>query len=158
MIIDGLLTFANNLALNTGGAATYVIGDQVDLEATGTQEIQVGNIGTTGDLFLVVKTVIAPDSANDTATLVIQLVTADNDALTSNPVVLATTGAARAVTAMGANFLLGVIPLPATPAYKRYLGIRQVTDVQAFSAGSIDAFITMTPPNSGVYYDAPSQN
>ena len=59
MIIDNFNEFCDATALNTGGAASYLIGDVIDLGATSQ------DIGTGEDLYLVIQVDTAVDSAAD---------------------------------------------------------------------------------------------
>lgn len=143
MITDVLNTFADNLALNTGGAGTYVVGDQINL---GVASRNIGVAPGLAELYLVIKATTQFDSAGGAATATFQLVTAENAALTTNPVVLATTSAIAELTGAPGVYLW-VIPLPfGGVTYKQYIGIRQVTAGEAFTAGAFDAFLTQYPP------------
>ena len=145
MITDKLATFCDGVALNTGGAGNYVLGDQIDLGAAR----GAGFMGGVDGLFLVITVDVAADSANDTATASFSLLTDSGSNMTTAPVVLATT-AVLAVPALVKGKLVAAIALPSDPsAYKRYLGIRQTTGVEAFTAGAINAFLTPTPPTPG---------
>lgn len=153
MILDKRNEFADAVALNTGGAGTYVIGEQIDL---GTAV----NVGAVDELYFVVNvdTGIAAGSAG---TVTFQLVSADNDALTTNPVVhyqtaAFTTGTGTGTGALKAGTVLAAIKLPQGFDYKRYLGIRQVTGTAAITAGKVNAFLT---PDIAMWraYDAPTQ-
>lgn len=153
MIVDDRLEFADNLAVNTGGAGTYVLGDQVDL---GTQRRGLG-----GDqaLYLVMQ-VGATGLAGSTGTIQFQLVTADDAGLTTNVEVLAqsaafsTTGSSATTTLAPGTRLMSVqIP---HGLCRRFIGIRQVTATAATSGGTIDAFL-VTDVAQWRAYDAPFQ-
>lgn len=139
MICDKLLTFADDTALNTGAAGSYIIGDQVDLQVAR----NVGAVLGFATLYLVLTVQTTATSAG-AATATFDLVTDDNGALAS-PTVLAST-ATFAVAGMTAGAVLGVLALPVGGTYERYLGIQQRTGVAAFTAGKINAFLTTTPP------------
>jgi hypothetical protein len=155
MILDSRNEFCSATALNTGGAGTYTIGNQIDL---GTAR----NLGGDQALYLVVAatTGIAAGSAG---TVQFQLVSADDAALTTNPVVhtqsaALVTGTGTGTTTLAAGNKLFAVQVPdegSTP-YKRYLGVRQVTGVAAVTAGAVDAFLT-TDVASWKAYDAPYQ-
>ena len=144
MICDKLATFADDTALNTGAAGSYIIGDQIDLQvARG-----IGTLIGHAQLWLVVK-VQTTATSGGSATLAVNLVTDDNGAL-SSPTVIASTPA-FAVANLTAGTVLAVFALPISSAYERYIGIQQVTGTAAFTAGKIDAFLTTSPPAYRAY-------
>lgn len=154
MILDDRLEFLDNGAVNTGGAGTYVLGDQVNL---GPQRRNIG--GMDQALYLVVQVGNA-GLAGSTGTIQFQLVSADNDALTTNPIVHAqsaafATTASSATTTLRPGAPLFVVQLP-SDLYRQFLGIRQITATAATTAGTIDAFLT-DDPASWRSYDAPFQ-
>jgi hypothetical protein len=140
-ISDKLATFCDDTALNTGGAGDYVLGDQIDLDVT---TDGIVNLMGLSQLFLVI-TCEDDATSGGSATGDFKLVT-DDAADLSGAVTLASTGPI-AVAAITPGAILGVIPLPHSTAYKEFLGIVQTTAVAAFTAGSINAYITPTPPN-----------
>lgn len=146
MIVDKLLTFADDVALNTGAAGSYIIGDQIDLQVARNIGVGVG----AGQLYLVVK-VATTATSGGSATGQINLVTDDNASL-SSPTVIASTPA-MPVAQMTKGKVLAVFALPVSDAYERYIGIQQVTGTAAFTAGAIDAFLTNTPPAYRAYPD-----
>lgn len=141
MISDKLLTFAENTALNTGGAGNYVIGDQIDTEV-GARGI--GALTGAAALFLVI-TVTGAATSGGSATASFSLLT-DADPAMGSPNVVITT-AAIPVASLGAGTLVAVIALPVGFAWERYIGLRQTTGTAAFTGGTIDAFLTSTPPS-----------
>jgi len=153
MILDKRTEFCDAVALNTGGAGTYTVGDQIDLTVA-------NNIGTEDELYLViaVETGIAAGSAG---TVTFQLTSADNAALTTNPLVhfqtaAFATGTGTGTTTLKPGTVLSAVKLPQGFDYKRYLGLRQVTATAAVTAGKIDAFLT---PDAAqwVSFSSPSQ-
>jgi hypothetical protein len=155
MILDERNEFCDATALNTGGANTYVIGDQIDL---GTAARDIGN----GQVpYLVISTAVGINAAA-AGTVTFQLVSADDAALTTNPVVHAqsaafvtstTTGNAGGTLAAGTTLMAMAVPMEGL-AYKRYLGIRQVTGAQAITAGAVNAFLTPDVAKWKAYADA----
>lgn len=144
MICDKLATFADDTALNTGLAGSYIIGDQIDLQvARG-----IGTLIGHAQLWLVIK-VQTTATSGGSATLAVNLVTDDNGAL-SSPTVIASTPV-FAVANLTAGTVLAVFALPISSAYERYIGIQQVTGTAAFTAGNIDAFLTTSPPAYRAY-------
>ena len=157
MIHDERTEFCDSTALNTGGAGTYVLGDSIDLG------VQARDIGAGQPLYLVVQVDVGINAAG-AGTVALQLVSADNGALTTNPVVHAqseafvtstTSGNAGNALQPGRRLVALALPMEGTD-YKRYLGIRQVTAAQAITAGAISAFLT---PDVSRWkaYDAPNQ-
>lgn len=147
MIFDELLEFADALAINTGGAGTYFIGDVIDLQ---TQQIR--DIGNGQPVYLVISVDTALASA--TGTVNFQLVSDAQAAIATDgsATVHAQTGPkAQAAVVAGTTF---VIPLPLElPKYERYLGILQVVATAAFTAGKINAFLTLDPYGWKAYPD-----
>lgn len=137
MICDKLATLADDTALNTGAAGSYIIGDQIDLQVARS----LGNVGL-GAVYLVIKVQTTATSAG-AATGQFSLVTDDNGALASPTVVFSSP--TFAVANMTAGTILAVIAVPVTQL-ERYIGLQQTTGTAAFTAGKVDAFFTTTPP------------
>ena len=146
MITDALNTFCDNVALNTGAAGDYLLGDYIDLGVARDPSAK----GDGGQVFLVI-TVDTAATSGGSATGAFSLLT-DGDAALGSPVVLFTTPA-FAVANMTAGALLACVALPISASYERYLGIRQTTGTAAFTAGKINAFLTNTPPARRAYAD-----
>lgn len=144
MIGDKLNTFGEALALNTGGAGSYIIGDQIDLGV----DRNIGVAPGLGQLYLVI-TVDTAATSGGSATGQFSLVT-DADPALGSPVVIFSTPA-FAVANMTAGAILAVVALPVSDAYERYIGIQQTTGTAAFTAGKINAFLTHTPPARRAY-------
>jgi len=144
MIADVLNTFADGVALNTGAAGNYLIGDVIDLGVA-------RNIGADSELYLVI-TVDTTATSGGSATLAIDILTDDNAALAS-PAIVATVVPATAVASLTAGTLLCRLKVPSSDLYERYIGIRQTTGTAAFTAGKINAFLTRTPPARRAYPD-----
>lgn len=144
MICDKLATFADDTALNTGAAGSYIIGDQIDLQvARG-----IGTLIGHAQMWLVIK-VQTTATSGGAATGTFDLVTDDNGSLSSPTVIFSTPS--FAVANMTAGTLLAVVALPISSAYERYIGIQQRTGTAAFTAGKIDAFLTTSPPAYRAY-------
>lgn len=144
MITDKLATFADGVALNTGGAADYVIGDVIDLGAN-------YQLWDTDELYFVAKVTTAATSGGS-ATLVLSLATDDNSSLSSPTKVFSTP--AIAVATLVANYVLCKVEVPKGVAWERYIGIVQTTGTAAFTAGAIDVFLTSVPSNYRAFADA----
>lgn len=148
MITDRLNTFALATALNTGAAGTYLIGDVIDL--TTARDIGQGN-----ELYLVVQVDTAANAgANGTLTIKLasdaQAAIATDGSATEH--LVSPTFGFAALTA-GKRILVAAIPYEGN-VYERYLGILQVTGTAAFTAGKIDAFLTMNPSVWKAFPDA----
>lgn len=139
MILDKYLTFASALAINTGGAATYLLGDVIDLQAQA-----IRDLGNGQPLYWV--TTISTALLSATGTFNLQLASDAQAAIATDgsATVHAQTGAKlQAALVAGTKF---VIPLPLElPPYERYLGILQITGTAAFTAGAIQSSITLDP-------------
>jgi hypothetical protein len=159
MILDERTEFCDAQALNTGAAATYNLGDQIDLGLAGR------GIGQPGDqLYLVLQVATGIKVASSTGTIQFQLASDDSGTLATNgtqSIHMQTRAFATSTTtdtgALKAGTVLGVFALPIEGVtYERYLGVQQVTGTTAISAGAIDAFLT-TSPAAWKAYDAPFQ-
>lgn len=132
MLIDTRTTFAWETAL-AGSAGTAKIGDAIDLSVE-------SNMGEGYPMYLVIS---MSEAAAGGTSAAFNLVTADDEALTTNAVTLLSTGAI--VTAdLPAGALAIVVAIPKAD-YARWLGLT-ATEVGTFSAGSIRAFLTQDPP------------
>ena len=144
MIIDKRNEFLDGTAINTGAPGTFVVGDQIDLvdardlggDKAARLRISVGQAATSGGA----------------ATGQWQLVTADNAALTTNPVVIAQSGVFALADLVAGKVILD-IDLPRAE-YKRYVGIRQVTAGAAFTGGTVDSFLAFDTNGWKAYRDA----
>lgn len=145
-ISDALATLASDTALNTGGAGSYIIGDQIDLQVV---DNGLGALIGHAALYLVI--VVEDDATSGgSATAQFNLVTDDVATLDDSPVVLASTPV-FAVADMTPGVMLAVLPLPISTNVLQFLGLQQVTAVAAFTAGSVNAYITPTPPHRHQY-------
>jgi len=143
MISDKLATLAQGTALNTGGAASYTIGDVVDLgSAYAFNDID--------DLYLVI-TVDVTATSGGSATASFSLLTDDNASM-SSPTAVVTT-AAIPVATLVAGYRVGAIAIPKAAGFERYIGLRQTTAVAAFTAGAVNAFLTTDVQTWRAYTD-----
>jgi len=147
MIRDARLTFGAPVALNTGAAGSYNLGDVIDLTTTG-RDIGAGE--GVGDLFLVIMVTTAATSGG-AATLQFNLITSDAPAMTSPTIITGTQAFPLASLTNGAQLL--AIRLPAA-VYKRYIGLQQVTGTAAFTAGAVSAFFAEDVPAIRFYPQA----
>lgn len=145
MILDKRSEFADAVALNTGVAGSYLVGDVYD-----TQNLR--DLGAGNTLFLVIAVQTAATSGG-AATGQFNLVHDTVPGLGSATVLLSS--AVFTVASMTAGVVLLAIALPMEGiTYKRYLGIQQVTGVAAFTAGKIDAFLVEDFAKIRYYADA----
>ena len=152
MILDERTEFADALALNTGGAATYLLGDVIDLWANTPATGQNRDIGLDEELFFV-ATVDTTATSGGAATLTLQLITDDNSAMASPAVIFTTNAIAVATLVAGYRICAVALPIEGI-TYERYLGIQQITGTAAFTAGKINAFLTKDVAKWRAYQDA----
>lgn len=140
MILDETAEFADAVALNTGGAGTYNVGDIMDLGSA-------RNIGAGRTAFLCVQ-VDTTATSGGSATGQFQLVSDSTSSIATDgsQTIHAITDAIPKAS-LTAGFQVAIaIPPQMDVAYERYLGVQQVTGTAAFTAGKINAFITYDPP------------
>lgn len=153
MILDERNEFADATALNTGAVGTYNIGDVIDTQgqAIGTANL-TRDIGLATDcLWLVIRVATAATSGGS-ATGQFRLVSDDTATPSTTTATVHYTSAAIPVASLTAGATIAVVCLP-SGAYERYLGIQQITGTAAFTAGAIDAFLTMDPIAWKAYAD-----
>lgn len=142
MILDERNEFCDATALNTGGAASYLLGDVMDLGAEPTTQDLNGGVDT--DLYLVI-TVDTAATSGGSATGAFHLC---SDAAAAIAVDGTATyhfsTSAIAVATLVAGYRVCAVALP-SGVYERYLGVLQTTAVAAFTAGKINAFLTRNP-------------
>jgi hypothetical protein len=147
MILDERTEFCDAVALNTGAAGSYLLGDVIDLG-------EAKDLGNSDPLYLVVQ-VDTTATSGGSATGLFSLVTDDNASLSSPAVLVSSKAWAVADMVAGTTLMVVQLPMEGT-AYERYLGIQQTTGTAAFTAGKVNAFITHTPARWKAY-DAPFQ-
>ena len=140
MILDKLSQFASALALNTGAAGTYLVGDVIDLGA-GPRPLYAID-----DTYLVIQ--IGSTAVTSAGAATVQFQLASYTAAAIDTAGLSTihfqTGAIPKATLV-ANYVVAVVELPRLPVYSRFLGILQVTGTAALTAGTFSAFIVRDP-------------
>lgn len=153
MILDEKLEFCDATSLNTGAAATYNIGDVIDLGVA-------RDLGGDQALYLVVSVETGITTAGSAGTVAFQLVSDGTDTIATNgtQTVHATSRAfVTGSTAIAAGTTLFAVQLPMEgAAYERYLAVQQITGTTALNAGKVNAFLT-TNVAKWVAYDSPSQ-
>lgn len=157
MILDERTEFCDNQALNTGAAATYNIGDQIDLG------LAARGIGAADQsLYLVIQVGATGIAAGSAGSVTFQLASDDTSTIATNGTQSIhastrafTTGTGTGTTTLAPGTVLAVFQVPIEGVvYERYLGVQQVTGTAALTAGTVDAFLT-TSPRAWKAYDAP---
>jgi hypothetical protein len=147
MILDERGEFCDAIALNTGGAASYLVGDVIDLGGTSQ------DIGTGEPLYLVIQ-VDTTATSGGAATGQFHLCSDAQAAIAvdGSATYHFSTGAALEA-ALVAGTLVCAVKLP-YGTYERYLGVVQETITAAATAGKINAFLTSDVAKWKPYADA----
>lgn len=147
MILDERNEFCDATALNTGAAASYLIGDVIDLGSV------ARDIGVGEDLYLVIQ-VDTTATSGGAATGQFHLASDAQAAIAvDGTATYHFSTAAIALATLVAGYLVAAVKLPAG-SYERYLGILQTTAVAAFTAGKVNAFLTHDIAKWRAYPDA----
>jgi len=133
MLLDARSEFCDATAVNTGAAAPYLIGSQIDTGTPTSKDLGVGN-----DMWLVVQVDTACASTGS-GTMSFSLASDSSAAVhtTTSTVHLTSPVFAAATLVAGYEY---ACKLPAG-TYERYLGILQTTAVAAFESGKVNAFL-----------------
>jgi hypothetical protein len=141
MYVDRLTEFCNSTALNTGGAGSYLIGNQIDL----VYPRDIGH-GMGNQMYLVAQVSVAATSGGS-ATLQLALASDAQVAIAVNGT--QTThflSPVFPVAQLTAGKVLMVVALPLEGnVYEKFVGIVQTTAAAAFTAGQVDVFLTNVP-------------
>lgn len=136
MILDERTEFCDATALNTGGAGSYLLGDQIDTGGDGINDVS--------GMFLVIQ-VETTATSGGSATGQFHLCSDAAAAIaTDGSATYHFSTAAIAVASLTAGTYVARVALP-KGTYERYVGILQTTAVAAFTAGKINAFLTQDP-------------
>lgn len=148
MILDERNEFCDATSLNTGAAGSYLLGDVIDLGAA------PGDLGNGQPLYLIIQVDTAATSGGS-ATGDFTLASDAQAAIATDgsATVHATTGAIAVAALTAGRTFCFAIPLIGN-TYERYLGILQTTATAAFTAGKINAFLTLDPTGWRAYPDA----
>lgn len=141
MWLDELNEFADALALNTGAAGTYLVGDVIDLGA-GSKPLY-----DLDDLYLVITIDTAVTSGGSATVQFILASDAQAAIAVDGSATQHWASAAIAKATLVAGYVVAIVELPKQPVYERYLGILQVTGTAALTAGKFNAFLTLDPSN-----------
>lgn len=149
MILDKRNEFCDAVALNTGAAGTYLLGDQIDLGAA-------RDVGNGQPVYLVITVDTLPTSGG-AATAQFTLASDATAAISTTTSTVHLLTKAFAISEMAAGQVLAAIALPMEGvAYERYLGLLQTTGTAAFTGGKVNAFLTNDVAKWKAY-DAPFQ-
>lgn len=154
MIMDTFNVFCSKTAVGTGTTTGTLIGDVIDNTVAGLDSYN-------SEIFLVIEVTTEIITGGSAGVLTFQLASSAAAAMTSPTVHFQTppfvTGATGATTGIEVGDYLFICALPhsgvigsghlAKTAYLRYLGILAVITTTALTAGNINAFLTLTPPD-----------
>lgn len=155
MILDELLEFADNVSV-AGSAGTALIGDVIDLEASGL------NPGIGEDLWLVLRTGNTEIITGGTAGTIQFTLASDAQAAVATDgsatvhllsASLVSDDAAANSDALNAGGVILAAKLP-SGSYERYLGVLCTIGTTAVTAGTINAFLTKDFASWKAYADA----
>ena len=150
MILDKRNEFCDAVALNTGAAGTYLVGDQIDLGVA-------RDMGNGEPMYLVITVDTLPTSAGAATAQFTLASDASASVATDGSATVHLQTKAFAISEMAAGTMLAAIALPLEGvAYERYLGVLQTTGTAAFTGGKINAFLTHDVAK-WKSYDAPFQ-
>ena len=153
MILDDKLEFCDATSLNTGAAATYNIGDVIDLGVA-------RDVGNGESIYLVISVDTGITTAGSAGTVQFQLVSDGTDTIATNgtqSLHAASKAWTTGSTAIAAGTVLFAAELPMEgTVYERYLAVQQVTGTTALNAGKVNAFLTKDVAKWKAY-DSPSQ-
>lgn len=138
MIFDEFAEFADATALNTGAAASYLIGDVMDLGST------TSDVGNGEPMYLVIQ-VDTTATSGGAGTYAFHLASDAQAAIAvDGTATYHFSTSAIAVATLIAGYTIAIVALP-HGTYERYLGILQTTAVAAATAGKVNAFLTHDP-------------
>jgi hypothetical protein len=147
MILDERNEFCDAVALNTGAAGSYLIGDQIDLGVAGL------NVGVGEDIYCVLQ-VDTTATSGGSATGEFHLASDAQAAIAvDGSATYHFSSAAIPVATLVAGYQIAAFRLP-SGTYERYLGIIQTTGTAAFTAGKVNAFLTRDIAAYKAYADA----
>lgn len=143
MILDKRGEFCDGVALNTGAAGVYLLGNQIDLGVA-------RDIGNGESVYFVVQAVTGIEVGASTGTVKFSLVSDDSAAIATNGTATVhvespafVTSTTTDTTTLKAGTILFAVELPLEGnTYERFLGVLQTTGTTAISAGAIDAYLT----------------
>lgn len=148
-IIDKRTEFASVVSVIGNAAAEAIAGDVIPLDVTGM------NLGMTmSPVYLVISVAETILAAGGAANVTFKMKSDVIAALTEAPVTHFTTGAI-AKADLTAGTVVACVALPLGD-YKKYLGVTFTPDTNNITAGKINAYLTMDPPNSKSWKSYPA--
>lgn len=151
MLMDERNEFCDATALNTGGAASYLIGDVIDLDPCSVAPNTTVDLEGS-DLYCVIQ-VDTTVTSGGAGTYQFHLCSDAQAAIAvDGTATYHFSTAAIAVATLVAGYLVACFKLP-RGSYERYLGILQTTAVAAATAGKVNAFLTSDPAIWKAYAD-----
>jgi len=146
-ILDVLTEFADGVSV-ANAAGTDLIGDVIDISES-------RDLGNSGPIYLVIQcaTSIITGGAAGTIQFILasdaQAAIATDGTATEHFLTQAFVTDDAALNDLDAGTYIArvVLPMEALDAYERFLGILAVVGTTTVTAGAIDAFLTLTPPN-----------
>jgi len=158
MIIDSLTQFADGE--DTGAVGTNLLGDVVDLWATGLVNNVSSNVGGQRDIgngqpmYLFVK-VDEDIEASSGGTYQVELVSASDEAISNDVTVHVVSGVFDSGSTIEAGTVLIHVALPMEgPEYQRYLALREVVGEENTSDGQVSGFLVFDPHGWKAYPQA----
>lgn len=137
--------FCDAVALNTGGAGTYLIGSQIDTGAPASKDF-----GTV-PIWLVINVDTAAASTGGALTVQFKLASDDSAAVHVSTSTVLVTSPVFTQAQLVAGFEWAV-QIPGITS-ERYLGILQVTAGEAATAGKVNAYLTTDYKKNIAYPD-----
>jgi len=151
MLMDERNEFCDATALNTGGAASYLIGDVIDLDPCAVAPNTTVDLDGS-ELYLVIQ-VDTTATSGGSGTYQFHLASDAQAAIAvDGTATYHFSTAAIAVATLVAGYRVCAVKLP-SGSYERYLGILQTTAVAAATAGKVNAFLTNDPALWRAYAD-----
>lgn len=158
MIIDSLTQFADGE--DTGSTGTNLLGDVVDLWATGLVNNVGNNVGGQRDvgngqpMYLFVK-VDEDIEAGVGGTYQVELVSASDEAISNDVTVHVVSGVFDSGDTIEAGTVLIHVALPMEgPMYQRYLALREVVGEESTDEGQVSGFLVFDPHGWKAYPQA----
>lgn len=152
MIMDERLEFADATSV-AAAASTALIGDVIDLGATGDQ------LGDGEELYLVIQCSTSIITGGNAGTIKFQLASDAQAAIAVDGSASVHIDTGTFVTDgddaneldAGAYIYVGRLPNGHNPAYERYLGVLCTVATTEVTAGAINAFLTKDAPRNVIY-------
>jgi hypothetical protein len=150
MLLDEHLEFCDAAAVNTGGVASYLLGDVINLDPCALAPNTTVNLEGS-ELYLVIQVDTAIASATGSFKFHLCSDAQAAIAVDGSATYHFSTGA-RLEAALTAGTRVCAVKLP-DGAYEQFLGVVQETITAAATAGKINAFLTKDPAMYRAYAD-----